>query len=315
MKSIAVYGGARVSEIIFGGTKRGTGEGDLNQFPIMDRFFESGGTTFDSARVYGNGASDVSLGKWIKSNNVRKQVVICTKGSHPERHTMHISRLRPEQIIGDLDLSLEAIGTDYTDIHILHRDDPKLPVDEIMQALDSQVKAGKIKAIGTSNWSVGRINQANQYAAKNSLTPFSISQTNFSLAQTTPMLVGDVTQVPMNDIEFSWYKETGMPVMCFSAIAKGYFSKYAQGREQSPGVLRCYDFFPENRRRAERVKRLSREMGCPIASLLVAYVRDCGINGAALCGFSSQEQLEDALWATRIALTPQQVRYLETGEE
>ena len=311
MKKITVNENVSISEIIFGGTKRGTPEADALQFAIMDRFYEAGGTTFDTARVYGNGECDKSLGEWMKTRGIKRDTVTtCLKGSHPERNTMFVSRLSPDEIVKDIDDSLRDVGIDYTDIYILHRDDIRLPVNDIMYTLDKQVKAGKIGAIGTSNWTAGRINAANIFAKENGLTPFSISQTSFSLAQTTAMLIKDITQVPMNDIEFGWYKETGMPVMCFGAISNGFFSRYASGKEQRPGVLAKYGYLPENWRRAERVKQLALEIGQPVAAVLAAYVRDCGINGAALCGFSDMSQLEEALLATTFTLTCDQIRFL-----
>lgn len=82
--------------------------------------------------------------------------------------------------------SLDQIGTDYTDVHLLHRDDPSLPVGEIMQALDEMVRAGRARAIGCSNWTAAHIASANAYARAHGLTPFAVSQVYFPWRRQRP---------------------------------------------------------------------------------------------------------------------------------
>lgn len=314
MKTICIAEGIELTEIALGTGKRGDKQYQDETFRIMDRYVEMGGNCFDSARVYEKGNSDIELGQWLRSRGIRHKLVLVTKGSHPIPETMHIPRLSRSEIEADVDASLKAFGTDYTDLHLLHRDDVRVPVSEIMPSLDSLVKAGKARAIGVSNWTVTRIIEANAFAAANGLTPLSCSQVHFSLAQTTAAATGDITHVPMNDIEFSWYRESQFPIMAYCTQARGWFVMRARKEEPKKSPLRYYDLLPENHRRLERLKKLSAELGKSIAAITNNYVRDNVANAVALCGFSSVRQLEESFESLTFRLTPEQIRYLETGE-
>ncbi len=304
--------GMALSELALGAGTRGPAENDPACFAVMDRYLELGGNTFDTARMYAGGKSDESLGRWLRSRRARDRVVLVTKGCFPDdAKKMYISRLSPKDIECDLNESLRAIGTDCTDLHLLHRDDPRLPVDDIMVTLDRLVKAGKARAVGCSNWTIGRIREANAFAEKNGLTPFSICQLHYSLALTTAAQTQDVTHVPMSDVEFGWYEESQFPIMGFAPQGRGYFKRVIAGEPLREGDIRYYDYIPENRRRAARLEKLSKELGRSPAAVCVAYTRDNRLNCIPLSGFSSVAQLEEAFDALNFQLTPGQIDYLE----
>ena len=224
---------------------------------------------------------------------------------------MYISRLSPEEIEQDLVDSLKAIGTDHADLYLLHRDDPKVPVEGIVTALDKLVKSGKTRAVGCSNWTIGRIIEANEFAAQNGLAPLSLCQLHFSLAVTTAAQTGDVTHVPMSDVEFGWYQESQFPIMGFGPQGRGYFKRVIAGEPMREGDTRYYDRIPENRRRAARLERLSKEIGRSPSAICVAYTRDNKLNCVPLSGFSTVEQLNESFDALNFHLTPEQIAFLE----
>lgn len=314
MKKVSV-GPVALSEFALGAGKRGPKEFDEACFAVMDRYLEYGGNTFDSARVYAAGEADEALGRWIRSRQLKREdLTLVLKGCHPDLQTMHVSRLSAAEIREDLELSLKAVGTDYADLYLLHRDNPRLPVNEIMITLDQLVREGKARAVGCSNWTIGRIIEANEFAEKNGLTPLSLCQIHFSLAQTTASQTKDVTHVPMSDVEFGWYEESRMPIMGFGPMGRGYFHRRINGMEMTAGDKRYYDYIPSNRRRADRLRILSEKTGLAPAAILLAYSRDHKINSVPLAGFSKISQMEEAYQALEFTLTPDQIRYLETGE-
>ena len=315
MKFIEISNDVKLSEISLGAGALGSNDSAVEErcFGIMDLYLELGGTTFDSARIYGGGNCDVALGKWLDSRKVRDSVTLTTKGSHPDTSTMFISRLSREEIEGDLNTSLKAMGIECSDLHILHRDDVKKPVEEIVDALDMLVKSGKTKAVGASNWAATRIIQANKYAESTGKSPIVCSQAHFSLALTSTPSTGDLTHVILNEPDVSWYKESQIALMAFSPQARGWFVARTEGREPSASPLRYYDSLPENHRRLARIQKLSRETGYSIAAIATAYVRDSGLNASPLCAFSSKEQLKDSFGALNFKLTKEQVKFLETG--
>ena len=314
MNKVQIVPGIAMTDIALGATAA-RNLSDEERFVIMDRYVSYGGNCFDSARLYQGGECDRIIGRWLKSRKKRQEIVVVTKGCHPDPKNLYQSRLSEQEIVSDLEESLRDMQIDCSDVHILHRDDIKLPVEAIMPPLDKLVKSGKTRAIGVSNWTASRINEANCFAKANGLTPFSISQMHFSLAQATPMSLGDITQTPMSDVEYGWYQESGMAVMGFGAVARGYFAKRIAGEPVRPGVLKNYDYFPENRRRVQRVKKLSDQLGVSAAAVTIAYVRDCGLNSVALCGFPRVEQLDDAMDVLKVKLTKEQIKWLETGIE
>lgn len=281
-------------------------------FAFIDRYLEAGGNCIDTARLYNDGETDRVLGEWLRVSGQRNNVILCTKGSH--NNPDFSPRLSPSNIVEDLEAALRDIGIDYTDIHILHRDNLSLPVSEIMPVLDQIVKSGKARAVGVSNWTVSRIVEANRFAAENHLTPISASQIQYSLAVTTPAATGDLTHIVMNDVEYGWYRESQLPVLAYSAQARGYFIKLSQGVEPRPSVKKYYDNFPENHRRAVRIQELAEQLGCSVAEICIAYVLYSGLNTAALLTVSSINQLQAAFQAEEIKLTREQITYLEQGD-
>jgi len=313
MQMISITDTLQISTIALGAGNMGSPEDECSRFAIMDSYVARGGNCFDTARVYANGESDVALGKWLKQSGMRDQVIIVAKGCHPIIGQMHISRLSEAEILGDLDLSLQAMGLDWVDIYLLHRDDPHLPVEGIVIALDKAVKSGKVRAVGVSNWTVGRIEEANAFAKENGLTPLSLCQIHHSLALTTAAQTQDLTHVPMNNVEESWYRETQFPIMAFSTQARGFFARHIANMPQKPGTQQYYGHLPENFRRADRAAQLAKRLNIRLGALLTAYARDCGLNACALVGVSSLTQLDEVWEATQFTLTLEQIRFLAEG--
>lgn len=126
-------------------------------FALLDSVFDQGGTTFDTAEVYGDGDCERTLGLWLRERRLRDEVVIIGKGAHPHDGRR---RVTPEDITADVDSSLGRFGDDFIDLYLLHRDDPSKPVGPIVEVLNELVRAGKIGAFGGSNWTTARIAEA-----------------------------------------------------------------------------------------------------------------------------------------------------------
>jgi aryl-alcohol dehydrogenase-like predicted oxidoreductase len=285
-------------------------------FEMLDTYFKNGGSCLDAARVYSSwiegadGLSEKITGQWIESRYARDRIIISTKGGHPPLDNMKKSRLDKDSIHSDIAQSLEALRTDYIDIYFLHRDDERLDVSEIMPILHALVTSGKVRFLGASNWKAKRIEEANAYAAKNNLTPFSISQIFFSLASTTPAGYADETVVCMNDSEYKWYLENHFPVMAFSSQAKGFFTKYLSASKLSK---KAEDRFlsEHNIKRANNVAKLCRKLSCSPAALSLAYLTCNPLQTSAVAGFSNISQLHDSLSENELTLSKEDIAFLE----
>ena len=133
-------------------------------FSLLDRSFELGCNTFDTARIYWD--SERTLGAWIRERRNRDKVVVISKGCHPHLLLRH-PRLSASDVTHDLHASLKALGTDFIDLYLLHFDHPTARVEPVMERLNRHMDEGKISAIGASNWSHERIASANTFAAGN----------------------------------------------------------------------------------------------------------------------------------------------------
>ncbi|HWE64996.1 MAG TPA: aldo/keto reductase, partial [Chloroflexota bacterium] len=186
---------------------------------MFDDFFERGGTCFDTAYIYLGGLSERLLGQWVRGRGVRERVVILDKGAHTPYCT-------PEGIRAQLTESLERLQTEYVDLYMLHRDNPAVPVDELVAVLDEQQRAGRIRAFGASNWTIERVEQANAWAAAQGRSGFVALSNNFSLARMIdPVWPGCLTA--SGAASRAWLTRMQMPLMPWSSQARGFFTERA----------------------------------------------------------------------------------------
>lgn len=242
-------------------------------FAIMDAFVDAGGTFFDSAHYYANWIpgerhlSEKTIGAWLKARGGKGNLVIATKGGHPDAETPNVSRLAPRDIVGDLDASLDLLGLSTIDLYWLHRDDPRRPVGEIVETLNDQLRLGKIRFLGCSNWRPARIREAHAYASAHGLQSFVASQIFWSLAVPNPGTV-KWDQAAMDDEAAEFYRTASMSVHAFTSQAKGFFAK----ADQSGGRVPEAGAPPGVRKRAHpRPPRAGPETGEPAGHHRVSH--------------------------------------------
>jgi len=290
------------SSIVLGTNYFGTTISKELSFDLMDTYIENGGNVLDTARIYaswlpnGIGASEKTIGEYIKSRNNRQNIIISTKCAHPPLERMDINRLSHSEIESDIDESLLTVDTDYIDILWLHRDDISVEVSGIIDALDSMVKKGKIRYYGASNWTGKRIGEANEYAKRSSKMPLIASQIKWSIAKSG--IIEDKTLVEMNEVEFDFYSKTKMPVFAYSPQAKGFFTKYNNSVESLSEKANNRYLTDENLKTYDKIKKISNETGVSISAIVLAYITSQkNFDGLPIIGCSNIEQLLDSLSA------------------
>ncbi len=292
-------------------------DNDEAYFKLLDRYVELGGSCIDTARVYcswiegGEDSSELVIGRWLKSRGCRENIIISTKGGHPEAGDMSVSRLDPESLRYDLERSLECLGTDYIDIYFLHRDDEKIPVSEIMPVLNEFVESGKVRFIGASNWTTSRIEIANRYAEAHDMEPFRVSQINYSLAHSSTDTFGDPTLVCMNMWEYNWYRKHNFPVMAFTPQAKGFFAKFAKGDLSAAKLPEGQFTSTANLARLARVKELSLKTGDSPAVVPLGYLNSQPFFVSSVFAVSKLWQLEEDMTAQDLKYDARTVAFLE----
>ena len=235
-------------------------------FSLMDRFVEGGGTLIDTAHVYGGGDCEKALGEWLKARGCREKVVVLDKGAHPTDRV----RVNPKDMKSDLNDNLERLKTDYVDLWLMHRDDPQVPVKELVDYLNSELKAGRIRAFGCSNWSIARIQEAQDYAKKTGQRGFSANSPNVSLAvPQDPMWAGCVSLL---DGDRRWHEKTQLPVIAWSSQAGGFFTgRYRPTVKDNPDMVRVY-YNDKNFERLHRAEELGNKKGFSANAIALAYV-------------------------------------------
>ena len=179
-----------VSPVCLGADYFGTARDKDTAFAMLDRFLEAGGSFIDTASIYGRdfkaciSRSEEVLGQYLKARP-GADIMIATKGGHYDLATKR-TRINREEIVADLDESLRTLELDHIDFYWLHRDRPEIPVEEIVDILEEQVKAGKIRWYGGSNYALTRLQAADAYAKANGLQGFSGVSNHYTPAVETP---------------------------------------------------------------------------------------------------------------------------------
>jgi predicted dehydrogenase/aryl-alcohol dehydrogenase-like predicted oxidoreductase len=273
---------------------------------MFDDFFERGGTTFDTAYIYGRGLCERVLGQWIRNRGIRSEVVIIGKGAH----TPHCD---PESITRQLYESLERLQTDYVDIYFMHRDNLEIPVSEFVDVLDEHLRAGRIKAYGGSNWTPARIDEANAYAEAAGRAPFVAVSNNFSLARCLEVpWAGCVSS--SDDESRKWLETNQLALMPWSSQAQGFFAGRAAPDDRSnPDMVRCW-YSDDNFERLARATQLAQERGVATTAIALAYVLHQDFPTFPLIGPRALAETRSSFEALSVELTPEEVRWLDLRE-
>ena len=265
---------------------------------MLDDFFERGGNCFDTAYQYGAGRCEELLGDWIAGRGVRDQVVILDKGAH----TPHCD---PESVSRQLAISLERLRTDHVDVYMLHRDNPAIPVGEFVDVLNEHRAAGRVTVFGVSNWSLGRVREANEWAAAHGRHGLAAISNNFSLARMVePVWPGCLSS---SDATWrAWLSERQTPLMPWSSQARGFF---VPGRAGDPEQVRCWNS-DDNFRRLERARQLADERGVLPVQVALAYVLCQPFPTFPLIGPRLLSETRSSVTALAVELSADDLRWL-----
>ncbi len=282
---------------------------------LLDAMYGMGINTLDMAKGYIG--AEKSVGNWLREKGMRDKVVLLSKCGHPSMFGR--KRVNERAMRGDFAKSSEALGTDYIDIYILHRDDPDVPAGDIVEIFNAMHEEGKIGAFGGSNWTHQRIAEANEYAYKHNLIPFSVSSPNFGLAEQVndPWGGGCVTiSGPDHEDARQWYADTQMPVIAYSSLGRGFFSGKVKGDEPESAskvldsvAMKGYAC-EDNFERLRRCEELAERRQCSVAQVAMAWIYGQPLNTFAVVSTSSPERMKQNIEALHLNLTEEECLYL-----
>ena len=268
---------------------------------------DCGITLFDTANQYGAGEAERVLGDALKGV-ARDRYLIATKLYFPvgdEPDDERAGGLSAAQIERQLDRSLKRLGIDAIDLYQCHRYDKETPIEETIAALDRAVHAGKVRAVGCSEWTAEQIDAAAAIAGTNALVSFSSSQPQYSMLWRKP-----------ETAVFAACARHGIGNLAFSPLAHGVLTgKYAPGEPPPPGTRgaseemnrfmetagRHYrsDFLLEA---VARLKPIAADLGLTMVQMALAWVLRRPEVASAIIGASRPGQIADNVRAAGVTL-------------
>lgn len=305
--------GLSVSPFGLGCTRAGSAWTGERADRLLDYFVDMGGNVIDTARIYGLpdiGASEATLGGWLHRRGRRSDIVLMTKGGHPEVSSMHVSRMSRRDMELDLAASLRALRTDYVDIYFYHRDDEDQSVGELLECMEDFRRAGHIRFYACSNWSTRRMREADAYARAHGLTGFVGNECLYNLGSAGAGPMHDDTLVRA-DADMLAYHQGGThnTMMPYSGLCEGFFHRL----ESSPSVqdtrLTGSPYHtPANLRLAGRVALLREKYAATTSQVLAGFFFTSAVPMLPLFGCSSESHLAELLAAVDIPFTAQDYR-------
>jgi aryl-alcohol dehydrogenase-like predicted oxidoreductase len=291
-----------VSEISLGSwLTYGGGVADEQARACVDAAFDAGINFIDTANVYALGAAESFLGD-VLAPRPRDSYVLATKLYFPmDDENQGLSR---EQVLKQIDASLDRLRTDYVDLYQCHRYDSQTPLEETMEALDQVVRAGKARYIGFSEWSADQIQASLDLSREHGWAKFVSSQPQYSLLHRDP----ERDVIPL-------CKKNGISQIVWSPLGQGVLTgKYRPGAELPEGTratsermgrLMSDKLQPGVLERVQRLVPIAERLGITMAQLALAWVlRDENV-ASAIVGASRPEQVHDNASASGIELDAQ----------
>ena len=279
--------------------------------PFFRRAIEHGITFFDTADMYSLGVSEEVTGRALKAMTRRERVVIATKVFWPMGDGANDRGLSRKHLMDAIDGSLRRLGTDYVDLYQIHRWDYSTPVEETLRALDDIVRAGKARYIGASSMFAFQFAKALALADRRGWTRFVSMQNHYNLVYREE----EREMIPL-------CLEEGVGIIPWSPLARGLLAgnrRKAATRVPEGETSRAktdtfaFELYTHDNdfEVAERCVEVAAAKGVPPAQVALAWLLQKPGVTAPIVGATKLEQLDQAVGALAVKLTPEEVCLLE----
>jgi aryl-alcohol dehydrogenase-like predicted oxidoreductase len=270
---------------------------------LLDAYQDAGGNLVDTAEIYGRGKSEQAIGNYLKSRGTREQWVVLTKAC------VNPSLVRPNYIRNAVPRSLDRLQTDYIDLFVLHRDDPSVPVGELVDVMHELLQEKLVLAYGVSNWTVARLAEAVSYAQRHARPAPCLSSPHLGLATPNEPTWAGCTHATAQDL--AWHYESGIPIFGWSAQCRGFFAPDSSPTNtEDADLVRVYHS-PSNFRKLARARELARAKGVEPVQIALAWVLNQRAATVALVGPNTVSELATALGSVNIELDANEIVGLE----
>lgn len=305
--------GLQVSPLAFGGNVFGWTVDETLSFRLLDAWLDAGFNFVDTADVYSSwvpghsgGESETIIGKWLRQTGKRNRVVLATKVGKPMGEGK--KGLSPAYIREAVDASLKRLKTDHIDLYQSHDDDPETPLAETAEAFAALIKAGKVRAIGASNFTAPRLAEALDVAEKQGLPRYESLQPLYNLYDRA---VFEKELEPL-------CVDRGVGVINFYALAAGFLTgKYrseADAAKSARGANTTKKYLnPRGLRILDALDKAAKATGATQGQIALAWQIARPSVTAPIASATSVKQLDELIAAANLQLAPEIIALLDTA--
>lgn len=303
--------------LALGGNVFGWTADERQSFAVLDAFAAAGGNHVDTADVYsswvpGNsgGESETIIGDWMRARGNRDRVLVATKVGR-------LGRLTAANIAAWTDDSLRRLQSDYVDLLYAHNDDPDVPLEEQLGALDALVRAGKVRAIAASNYTPERLAEALAVSAREGFAAYVALQPHYNLVERRTEGEEDV---PFEGALQALAVERGLAVFPFFSLAMGFLAgKYRPGgaavESARAGGARGYLDQPRGPAVLAALDEVAAAHDTSVAAVALAWLLAQPSIAAPIASARTPEQLAELLPVAELRLGDDELRRLTAASE
>ena len=304
--------GLKVAPWALGGNVFGWTVDDATGFKLLDAFVDQGFNLIDSADVYSRwipghvgGESETAIGNWLAQGGGRREkVIIATKLGMDMPDGKGLSR---SYMMTAVERSLKRLKTDYIDLYQSHRDDEETPLEETLSAYGELIKAGKVRAIGASNYQAPRLAEALKLSADKGLPRYETMQPWYNLYDR------DTFEGPLADL----CRSEHLGVIPYFGLASGFLTGKYRTKEDLQGSPRAYragDMLnPRGLRILAALDAVGGKLGATPAQVALAWLRAKGT--VPIASATSLVQLQELAKSVSVSLDSASVAALDTASE
>ena len=279
--------------------------GEAASRPFIRKALDVGINFFDTANVYSDGSSEEIVGKALLDFAPRAQVVIATKVHGRMRKGPNGAGLSRKAIFAEIDASLQRLGTDHVDLYQIHRWDHATPLEETLEALHDVVKCGKARYIGASSMYAWQFSKALNVSQQHGWTRFVAMQNYVNLLYREE----EREMLPL-------CRDQGIAVIPWSPLARGRLTRdwdasSARSETDEFGRSLYAKTAEADRMVVQALTTVAAQLGKPCAQVALAWLLGKSAITAPIIGATRLEQLDDAVAALDLQLSPEDVAALE----
>ncbi|HEY2074668.1 MAG TPA: aldo/keto reductase [Gaiellaceae bacterium] len=264
------------------GTNNFGGRIDFEQSKaVLDEAIEQGITLVDTADIYSQGTSEEFIGRALEGR--RDAVFVATKFGKPMNANPSDSRGSPEYVRWAVEESLKRLRSDFIDVYQMHEPDPSTPIEETLGVLDELVREGKVRWIGSSNFSPAQVEEANSISVDRGLTRFVAAQNEYSLVERG----AEDELLPLCD-------RLGIGVLPFFPLASGLLTgKHPLGQVPTEGRLAGREIPADRWAKVEALQRYADERGLTLLDVAIGGLLAMPAITSVIAGATKPEQVRD----------------------